>query len=248
MEKLEAMRAAGAVNRAAIQAAFGMATPGTRLSDIDAFLGDYVTQRGMEAAFLRYTNYPANACISVNDVIVHGIPGKRRLKNGDVLTIDFGTKLDGWCTDAAETRIVGTANNEDDVRLIDGSKDVLETVQVAIRDKTPIWELASAADRAAARWGLSIYPDLGGHAIGREVHENPQILHTAHVDYVSRQFMKVTHLTAGMTICIEPIVTLGKPEHRLEEDGWTLRAVDGKNSAHQEVMLLVTEDGTEVLS
>ena len=245
MQKIEAMRIAGKINRQAINAGFEIAQPGTTLLEIDKFLLNFVLSKGMTPSFRGHGGYPANACISVNDTIVHGMPNDYCLKNGDLLTIDFGTKYNDWCTDAATTKVVGEYKNEEDRLLVNGSLKVLEACQDSIIHGVSLWEIADVTEKAASRLNLTLFSDFNGHAIGKSLHEEPMIYHTKSN---KESLMRESILTEGMTICVEPAVTFGNAEYFIADDNWTIKSLDETRSSHQEVMLLVTKTGNEVLS
>ncbi len=251
MDQLKASKKAGKVNREAIQFGFEFAQPGVLMSDLDAALGQFIRDHeGCTPAFNGYKGFPANACLQRNEEIVHGVWKRgHKIKEGDVLTIDIGTKYDGWCTDAAETRIVGEPRDASHVRLIEGSREILAAAVAEVRDGVGYRQIAVACEKAAEKYQLNIFPNLGGHQIGREVHEGSTILHTTKgVDWPSLQMMRASVLREGQFICLEPIVTLGDTNFVTHRDGWTLKSKDGLYSAQQEVMLYVTESGHEVLS
>lgn len=251
MDQLKASQKAGKINREAIEYGFSYAVPGTLATDLDYALGEFIRSfDGCEPAFLGYQGFPVNACINVNAEVVHGIAKRGyRIKEGDVLTIDIGTKLAGWCTDAAETRIVGESANTEHERLIEGSNAILEAALSEVKHGNTLHSSALASEAKAEEFQLNIYPNLGGHQIGKSVHEGFQFLHTPRgLDFPTLQMQRCITLQSGMFICVEPIVTLGATVFETHRDGWTLISQDGCFSAQQEKMVLVTEDSYEVLS
>jgi methionyl aminopeptidase len=257
MAKLDAMRFAGTVNKSAISWGSHHAKPGVTLKELDAIIEDYILKTGCKPAFKGYRNYPATACLSVNDVAVHGIPNEYSLRDGDLLTIDVGAICDGWYVDSARSFLIGTSKSsrsESRLKLIEAAEMILEAELSVLSSGCTYMQLIDAADRKSSMLGVNIMPQWQGHHIGNTVHIEPSIPNTlpTHVGstklaLLQRQYRNMT-FKAGDTICLEPVVTFGTVETTIDSDGWTIRSRDGSDVAHTERCLLVTEQGYELLS
>lgn len=258
MAKLDAMRFAGTVNKSAIEWGKHHAKPGVTLREVDAIIEDYILKTGCKPAFKGYRNYPATACLSVNDVAVHGIPTEYKLRDGDLLTIDVGSICDGWYVDSARSFIVGPPNEGRKTCLrqvlIDATEAILEAELSVLSSGCTYMQLIDAAERTSSMLGVKIMPQWQGHHIGNTVHIEPSIPNTLPANLGStklallqRQYRNMT-FKAGDTICLEPVVTFGSVETTIDPDGWTIRSRDGSDVAHTERCLLVTEQGYELLS
>jgi methionyl aminopeptidase len=243
-EGQEAMRRAGRVVALALHHVGAAITPGVTTAELDAVAEH--TIRGLDAvpAFLGYQvgeyAYPATACISVNDEVVHGIPGPRRLKDGDIVSVDLGAIVDGWYGDAAYTFAVGTVREK--------TADLMETGQraldIGIAQAKPgnrVRDIGAAIQQYVESRGYSVVRVLCGHGIGQRLHEAPQV-----PNYASRESDIV--LRAGMALAIEPMVNAGGPDVDLEEDNWTYVTRDGALSVHYEHTVLIQPDGPEILT
>lgn len=260
------MRYAGEVNLAAINLGFKNARPGITLAEIDAIIEDHIRSADCLPAFKGYkptgypTSFPATACMSVNDVVVHGIPGDYSLKEGDLLTIDVGTKYNGFFVDSARTRLVLSHAQDahlciDQLNLIDATEAILQAQIDVLKNNCSLLELALAAEVEAKKWtGVSIMPQWGGHGIGKNIHMEPFI--PSCIDRTKslinqkiqqKRYLEQT-LTTGQTICLEPVTTLGNIDIILDSDQWTVRQAEGKLAAHSERCLLITKNGYELLS
>ncbi|WP_297653768.1 M24 family metallopeptidase [Hydrogenophaga sp.] len=258
------MRYAGKVNLAAIEAGFAIAQPGIRLHMIDKTIESCIRGAGCIPAFKNYRPdgmplpFPATACISPNEVVVHGIPGDYVLQPGDLLTIDVGTEYEGWYVDAARTRLVpGTAPLDKITqgnRLIHATNEILEAQLSVVKDQCDFLSMIRATEEAARFHGVTIMPQWGGHGIGERVHLEPFIPSALNrgqskikLQLEEKKYAR-QKLTEGQTICIEPVVTFGSSDIIVDEDRWTIRQADGHLTAHTERCLLVTKDGYELLS
>lgn len=246
MSKLDAMREAGSINRRAIDFGLREAKPGMTKAVLDRAIGEYIRGLGAEPAFLGYHGFPSNCCLSLNEELVHGTASDRVINDGDILTVDCGVRVGEYCVDAAGTTIVGNALNEDDVRLVKHSKELIDRLIDHVQPGLNLFDFAMQCDRLLAHYGLKVFSQFCGHGIGKSVHEPPQINHTL-VD-ADHTFLTSFTLRKGMTICVEPITTFGGTGFRvLDEDGWTCVSVDGSRSAHFEHCILVVQDGCEIL-
>lgn len=257
----------------AIEAGFKAAKPGVTLIEVDKAVEDYILSHGCKPVFKGYNGYPATSCLSPNDVVVHGIPTSYALKDGDILTVDVGSEYDGWKVDSARTKLIRDYDtwflSQDSEaerfanRLIFASEQILEAELSVIKNGCSSLDILKAAESASTQnFGsvanpstrLNIYPQWGGHSIGRELHMPPFIpncidrsLSQIKQWQLEREYEKYRFST-GQVICLEPVVTFGETVTILDEDGWTVRSKDGSLVAHTEHCLLVTETGYEILS
>jgi methionyl aminopeptidase len=257
MNKLDAQRHAGRINLNAIEAGFHAAHAGVTLKEIDDIVEHTIIVGGCTPAFKGYHApfanypYPATACISVNDQVVHSIPGDYKLIAGDVLTIDVGTDYEGWKVDSARTRIVDEAdsdNLENKKLVLDAWKVLLAQLDV-VKVGCSLLDIMGAGMREAALCELNVFTQFGGHYIGKSVHEGSFIPHGMHPNTEMSQVQSwAAHkLQEGDTICLEPIVGRGSTETVTEADEWTIRTADGSITIHQEHCLIVTGKGYEIL-
>jgi methionyl aminopeptidase len=247
---LELMRAAGNVVRQALARATDIAKPGVTTAELDAAVFESYTKAGAKGLFKNYPTYragqgfPGNTCISVNDEVVHGIPSKRQLKSGDIVSVDCGVKLNGYCGDSAVTLFIGdvAAGTK---RMSDVTR---ETLQFAIGEIKPgrRWsDIAKKMQDYVESRGFSVVRDFVGHGIGENMHEDPKV-----PNYIDSKFLKRGdfYLQPGMTLAIEPMVIEGKPETQQLDDGWTIVTKDGSAAAHWEHTVAVTPTGADVLT
>ena len=190
-----------------------------------------------------YPDFPASICTSVNEEVVHGIPGERVLQDGDIISIDCGTKLRGYCGDSAVTLAVGQVS-EEKRRLLEITSGVLE---IAVKECRPgiLWsEIAAKMQKHAEDAGFGVVRDYVGHGIGRDMHEDPKI-----PNFVDKSLLKNDLLLRkGMVLAIEPMVNVGTWKCRTLDDGWTVVTADGKPSAHFEHTIAITSSGSEILT
>jgi methionyl aminopeptidase len=245
-EQIGRIRAAGRVVAECHALMREMAKPGVRTRDMDREVEKLIRARGGEPAFLGYpgpTPFPGSICASVNDEVVHGIPNNRRLKDGDLLSVDVGVKLDGFFGDAANTLCVGTPSEEVET-LIRVAWEALERGVAKIRPEARLSEVVAAIQEHAEKHGYSLVRQFVGHGIGQEMHEEPQV-----PNYVSDSLLKNDfRLKAGLCLAIEPMVNTGSYEVRTKKNKWTVVTRDGGLSAHVEHSVAVTEEGHEVLT
>lgn len=245
--EIEAMRAAGAVVADALAAVRDQAVVGARLGHLDQVARVVLAEAGATSPFLGYTPsfastpYPGAVCLSVNDAVLHGIPTAYRLRDGDLLSVDCGATLDGWTGDAAISFCVGRAS-EADQRLLDLTEHALRMGIQAAQVGAKVGDLSAAIGRVARAAGYGLHTDFGGHGVGRTMHEAP------HVPNDGRPGRGPT-LRAGLTIAIEPWFLAGGTDgYRIDDDGWTLRSIDGSRGAHFEHSIAVTNDGPVILT
>ncbi len=245
--EVAALREAGRVVGLAHVAMQRAAGVGVTPLELDEIARDVLREHGATAAFLDYqphfasTPFPAAICASVNDVIVHGIPTDAPLRDGDVVSIDFGAVLDGWVGDAAVSFIVGTPT-ADDHRLVERTREALDAGIAAATPGNRIGDIAHAIGSIARGEGYGIPQGWGGHGVGREMHEDPSVPNEG---TPGRGLM----LRPGLVIAIEPMFHAGGDDgHRVDDDGWTIRTADGSHAAHWEHTIAVTDDGPQVLT
>jgi len=245
--EIDAMREAGQIVASALAAVRRAARVGTTLRSLDSLAEEVIRARGAEPLFKNYhprwsaTPFPGTICASINDVVVHGIPDDTQLADGDLLSVDCGAQLGGWCGDAAISFVVGDALPGDDV-LIATTEDALAAGIAAARPGATLGDVANAIGRVArgARYGL--LADHGGHGIGREMHEEPGVPNEGPAG-------KGMRLEAGLVLALEPmLIAGGEDDYVVDDDGWTVRTGDGTRAAHAEHTVAVTASGPRVLT
>jgi len=246
------MRQAGLVVWHTLKAIEPIVRPGAATAEINAVVAEVFARHHAEPLFLNFPNstpggppFPAVTCISINEEVVHGIPSPRRkLKEGDIVSIDTGCKLDGWCGDAAVTYPVGKID-PDKQRLLDVTQNVL-LLAIDLMGKRSRWsEVAAQMEKYVKDHKFSMVEDFVGHGIGRQMHEDPQV-----PNFVSRRSPRSTdfRLEKGLVIAVEPMVNMGTKEVRILSDCWTQTTRDGKPSAHFEHTIAITDAGPMVLT
>jgi len=236
----EKMAIAGAAVAAVHAAVREAAVPGVRTRDLDHVAAEVIRERGCRPSFLGYLGFPANICTSPNEIIVHGIPGSYRLKEGDILSIDAGAIYEGWHGDAAFTMAVGEVPPEA-TRLLTVTEQGLWAGITAAQAGNRLGDVGHAIEATALRHGYGVVREYIGHGIGRQMHEAPNV-----PNYGTPG--KGTRLKVGMAIAIEPMFNVGGEETALDKDGWTVRTADGSLSAHFEHTVAITAEGTKVFT
>jgi methionyl aminopeptidase len=216
------------------------AVPGVSTRELDRIARDQILKAGAKPAFLGYRGYPATLCISVNEEIVHGIPGPKKLKDGDIVGLDLGCIVEGFYGDAARTVAVGRASAEAE-RLMKATRESLFAGIDMCRPGNRIGDIGHAVQTHAESFGYSVVKDFVGHGIGTSLHEEPQVPNYGPAGRRER-------LVAGMCLAIEPMVNVGRPEVEMLADGWTAVTRDRSLSAHFELSVAVTEFGPWILS
>ena len=242
--ELEWMRAAGRVVAEGLTRLKDMARPGLQTRELDAEFERLCRRRGAEPAFKGYRNYPASICASVNEQVVHGIPGDRRLAEGDLLSLDVGVKLDGYYGDAAVTVPVGRIG-ADSERLLRTGEQALSAALAEMRPGARLRDVSAAIQQTAEGAGFSVVRQFVGHGIGREMHEDPQVPNF--VDDGSEFQLDLVFLP-GLVLALEPMVNAGTWEVEILKDRWTVVTKDRMLSVHFEHTVAVTADGPEVLT
>jgi len=243
-EEIEAMRRAGRIVAAVLHELKKMVAPGITPEQLDDVAERTILASGGKPAFKGYSGYPATICASVNDVVVHGIPDKRPLQEGDLLSLDVGVVLDGYYADAAITIPVGRVSPVAR-KLLRVTREALEAGIKRARPGASVADVSAAVERLAVRHGFSVVRELSGHGIGRKMHEPPQVPNF--VDGASKEDLR-TELRPGVTICIEPMVNEGSGEVVRDPDGWTTRTRDHGLSAHFEHTVAIEAHGPEILT
>lgn len=215
--------------------------PGLMTADLDRLAGDEIKRRGARSAFLGYRDFPRQTCISVNEEVVHGMGGPRRLQFGDIVSLDVGVLYRGFVGDTAATFPVGGCDPAAQ-RLMEVTREALRLGIAAARGGGVVSDISRAVQGCVEAAGYSVVREFVGHGVGRSVHEDPQI-----PNFVEGRG-KSPRLHPGMTIAIEPMVNAGRPEVRVLNDGWTVVTADGKLSAHFEHTVLVTAGEPEILT
>lgn len=238
--EVEIMRAASRIVGEILMELRPMVQPGITTHDLDAMTEEKTLKRGAVPAFKGYRGFPRSLCTSVNHEVVHGIPGKRELREGDIVGLDFGVFYNGFYGDSAITLPVGKIAPELEQLL----KVTEECLYLGIQQMVPgkhLSDISRAIQLHAEAHGYSLVKEFGGHGIGRKLHEDPMVL-----NYVVNG--RGIQLRPGLVLAIEPMVNLGEDRVRILPDGWTVVTLDGKHSAHFEHTIAITESGPDILT
>lgn len=239
-EDVESMRAAGRIAGEALRAAGKAAAPGITTRELDEIVRRTIQSLGAKPSFLGYRGFPASACVSVNDEVIHGIPGGRRLKQGDIVSIDIGAFYNGFHGDTAATFPVGDVSAEA-MRLIEVTRGCFDAALEFAREGYRISDISRAVQSAAEGAGCGVVRDFTGHGVGRALHEDPDV-----PNFVTES--RGVRLIPGMTIAIEPMINMGTGDIFIERNGWTVRTADGRLSAHHEHTVLITSGAPVLLT
>ncbi|MBV9669907.1 MAG: type I methionyl aminopeptidase [Acidobacteriales bacterium] len=243
-QELEKMRRSGRILRQVLEMLRGMVAPGITTWDLEQAAAAKINELGGKAAFKGQYDYPCVLCTSVNQEVVHGIPSKKRvLKAGDIVSIDCGIIYDGYYSDSAITVPVGgvEAVSANVARLLEVTRKALEIAIEHAKLDNRVGDIGAAVQEYVEAQGFSVVRELTGHGIGRKLHEDPQV-----PNYGSRG--SGPRLREGMTLAIEPMVNIGRPNVKTLEDGWTQVTEDGSYSAHFEHSIAITKDGPVILT
>jgi methionyl aminopeptidase len=241
-KEIEKMRRAGHVVRQVLERVRATVKPGASTADLDRVAEEALNEFGARAAFKGYHGYPAVLCTSVNSEVVHGIPSSRRLlKEGDIVSLDFGAIVDGYYGDSAITVAVGEKIDPKTERLLKVTEESLKKAISVVKPGATLGDIGEAVQTMVEAEGFSVVRDFVGHGIGTSMHEDPQVPNFG-------QAGKGMKLKAGMVFAIEPMVNAGKPEVRVLKDGWTAVTDDGSMSAHFEHTVAVTDTGATILT
>jgi methionyl aminopeptidase len=245
--ELDAVAAAGTIVADVLGAVRAHAAPGVTTGELDALAADLIAATGARPSFLDYhpdwapMPYPAVLCTSVNDAVVHGIPGRGRLRSGDLLSVDLAVHLDGWCADAAFSTVVGRAGPVD-VALVETTERALAAGIAAAVPGAKMGDVAHAIGTVARAAGYGLLADHGGHGVGRSMHESPSVPNEG------RPGRGLT-LRPGLVLALEPMLIVGGRDGYVHgRDGWTIRTADGSRAAHAEHTISISEDGTRVVT
>ncbi|MCB6615127.1 type I methionyl aminopeptidase [Ruminococcus sp. 210702-SL.1.03] len=239
-KEIEKMRKAGLITGGALVAAGEAIHAGMTTKELDTVVRKYITSHGAKPSFLGYGGFPGSACISINDVVIHGIPGPQVIKDGDIVSVDVGAYIGGFHGDSCKTFAVGEVSEEAKALM----KSTEESLYLAISMVKPgvrLGDLGAAIQKYNEDNGYGVVREFVGHGVGRDLHEDPEV----------PNFGKAGHgvrLQAGMVIAIEPMITEGSPKVKVMGDGWTTKTADGKLSAHFEHTIAVTETGCMILT
>lgn len=239
-DELDRMRASGRAAARVRDALARAVVPGVRTDELDALASDLIAREGARSAFLGYRGFPGHICTSINEVVVHGIPGERRIQVGDVVSIDVGVILDGFVGDTATSVMVGVSDSEV-VRLVRVAEQALTEGIARACPGGRLSDVSHAIEQVTIQAGFSVVRDFVGHGIGRSMHEDPQIPNYGPPG-------RGPKLRPGMTLAIEPMLNQGGPEVEVLGDGWTVVTRDRRPSVHVEHTVAVLEDGPEILT
>lgn len=238
--EIELMRQAGRITAAARALARDMVTPGITTAEIDREIHHFIEKNGARPTFLGYGGFPGSLCISVNDEVIHGIPGKRVIQEGDIVSVDVGATWKGFVGDCAGTYVAGNGT-EEAKRLIEVTRQSFFEGMKFARAGFRIGDISHAIQTYVENNGFSVVREYVGHGVGAELHEAPEVPNYGEPGRGPR-------LLKGMTIAVEPMVNAGTYEVRVLKDGWTVKTRDGRLSAHYENTILITDGEPEILT
>lgn len=239
--EIELMKAAGKVVAGVFKEIKPLMKAGVSTKAIADKAEAYIKSQGAKPTFKNYNGFPGSVCISVNDIIIHGIPSKKTiLKEGDIVSVDVGATLNGYVGDACRTFAVGEISDEAKNLIETTKKSFFEAIKLA-KPGNRVGDISAKVQEINEKAGYSVLKDFTGHGIGRSLHEDPYI-----PNYGKAGTGPV--LKEGMCICIEPMVALGKEDYEVLQDGWTVRMLDRKISAHYENSIAITKDGVIILT
>lgn len=239
-DEVAKMRRAGRVVAEMIDACEAAARPGVTTRQLDLVAREVLERRSARSNFLNYHGFPAVICTSPNQVIVHGIPGNYKLKEGDILSVDCGAIIEGYHADAARTFAIGSIDEEAQ-RLMDATRHSLDAGIKHVREGSRLSDIGHAVQTVAEGAGFSVVREYVGHGIGTALHEEPKVPNYGEPG-------RGIKLKVGHVLAVEPMVNLGGAETMMYDDGWTVVTADGSLSAHFEHTIAVTDDGPEVLT
>ena len=236
---LEIMQIAGKISAQALETGGRMVRPGVTTAQINREIERFIRSQNAIPSFLGYGGFPASACISVNDEVIHGIPGSRVLMEGDIVSIDVGAIYQGFHGDNAATFAVGEISKENQM-LMDVTRECLKLAITAAVAGNRIGDISHAVQTHAESYGLGVVRDFVGHGVGRELHESPEVPNFGREG-------RGTRLSAGMTIAIEPMINLQGAGIKVLDDDWTVVTVSGAPSAHFEHTVAIVEEGPPII-
>jgi len=214
--------------------------PGITTKQLDKIADEYIRSQGAVPSFKGYRGYKASICISINEVVIHGVPGSRRIRDGDLVSIDIGAFINGYHGDAARSHLIGSVSEEAKKLVSVTEKSFFEGIKFA-KSGNHLYEISKAIGNYAESFGFSVVQDFVGHGIGRKMHESPEIPNFG-------QKKRGPKLYKGMALAIEPMINQGKHSVVILDDGWTVVTEDKKLSAHYENTVIITEGEPEILT
>lgn len=238
--EIELMRRSGKITSTVLTGLLKAARPGMTTGELDAMAESGIRELGGVPTFKGYHGFTGSICASVNDEVVHGIPGSRVLRDGDLLSIDIGTTLDGYVSDSAATVAVGTISAQAR-RLLDVTQECLMLGIAQMQRGKHVGDIGAAVQAHAEKNGFGVVRELVGHGVGREMHEEPQVPNYGKAG-------TGIELRPGLVLAIEPMITQADHQVNILEDGWTVVTADGKLAAHFEHTIAVTDDGPRILT
>ena len=238
--EIECMRRAGRLTAQARALAGSMVRPGVTTHEIDTAVRKFIESHGAKPSFLGYSGFPGSACISINEEVIHGIPGPRKLKEGDIVSVDVGAFLDGFHGDCAATFACGQVSDEAMHLIHVTEQSFWEGIKLA-RSGNRVYDISHAVQQYVAADGCSVVRDFVGHGVGAKLHEPPEVPNFGPAGHGPR-------LQPGMTIAVEPMVCAGDWRVKVLRDGWTTVSADGSLTAHYENTILITDGEPEVLT
>lgn len=240
-QEIELMRKSGAITYGVLMELKDFIKPGVTTKQIDQFVYDYITSHDATPSFLGYQGFPASACVSLNDMVVHGIPDNTIIKDGDIVTVDVGSLYKGYHSDSAYTYMVGNVEPKTK-KLVEETRKALYEGLKQVKAGVKLNKVCTSIGQVAKDNGYGVFECLTGHGIGKHLHEDP------YIPNLSNHESEGIILKSGMTLAIEPMFSLGTKEVWLLPDEWGIVTQDGSMSAHFEHTILVTEDGYEILT
>ncbi len=234
------MQKAGKITAEALQLAGEQIKAGMTTFELDKIIQRYITSRGATPSFLGYGGFKGSACISINDEVIHGIPGPRKILDGDIVSVDVGAYIDGYHGDSAKTFAVGKVS-DDALALMKSTEESLYLAIELAKPGVRIGDISSAVQEYNESRGYSVVRQFVGHGVGKDLHEEPEVPNYGKAGHGVR-------LIAGMVIAIEPMINQGGADIKVMPDGWTVKTKDGSLSAHFEHTIAITADGAVILT
>jgi methionyl aminopeptidase len=237
---LERMRTSGRIAAQVRDRVVASVSPGTTTQELADYALELIRGFGAESAFLGYRGYPGSICVSVNDAVVHGIPGQRRVELGDIVSVDIGVRCDGFIGDTASTVMVGVTDPAV-IRLVRTTEQALRAAIAVARAGARLSDISHAIESTARAAGFSVVREFVGHGIGRKMHEDPQVPNFG-------QAGRGPRMKPGMTLALEPMINMGASDVEVQPDGWTVLTKDRLSSAHFEHTIAVRDGDAEILT
>lgn len=239
-KEIDKMRKAGEITAGALIAAGEAIKPGMTTHELDKVVYRYITSHGAKPSFLGYGGFPGSACISVNDEVIHGIPGPRKIEAGDIVSVDVGAYIDGYHGDSCRTFAVGDITPEAQA-LLDSTEESLKIALDMAKPGVRLGDIGAAIAKHNEDNGYSVVREFVGHGVGRDLHEDPEVPNYGKPGHGIR-------LVPGMVIAIEPMINMGTDKIYTMPNKWTVKTKDGKLSAHFEHTIAITKDGNFILT